>query len=271
MIAPQFLDQLKQRTSVFMMNAQSTPLAVIVLAAGKGTRMKSELAKVLTPMAGKPMVHHVLEAAGTDTRKVVIVGHQADAVKNSINTKFNGVEFAHQHEQLGTGHAVQQAESTLQGFEGDAIILSGDVPLVTPTLIKALLKGHGTNAVTVATTTVENPFGLGRIVRDAAGNFKKITEQKDASEDEQKITEINTGIYMVKLPLAFDLLKKVKNNNASGEYYLPDIIALALDAGFDVGTCHVDDGMALLGVNTPEQLALAESIYNERNKISKGA
>ena len=246
-------------------------LAIIVMAAGKGTRMKSDLAKVLTPLCGTPMVHHVLTAAGKDTKKVVIVGHQADAVKTSINSSFNDVEFALQAEQLGTGHAVQQAEQALKGFAGDAIILSGDVPLVTPALIQNLRKAHGGNAVTVATTTIENPTGLGRIVRDADGNFAKITEQKDATEDEQKITEINTGIYMVKLPLAFDLLSQVKNNNASGEFYLTDIIQLALKSGHNVGTCHVDDGMALLGVNTPEQLAVAEGIYQQRQQLAKGA
>lgn len=253
------------------MTAQNTPLAIIVMAAGKGTRMKSDLAKVLTPLSGTPMVHHVLTAAGTDTKKVVIIGHQADTVRSSIDSAFDGVDYALQTEQLGTGHAVQQAEKALQGFEGNAIILSGDVPLVTPDLINALLKSHGENAVTVVSTTIDNPTGLGRIVRDDAGNFLKITEQKDATEAEQKITEINTGIYMVKLPLAFELLSQVQNNNASGEFYLTDIIALALKAGKNVGTCHVNDGMALLGVNTPEQLAVAEGIYNQRQLTAKGA
>lgn len=253
------------------MTAQNMPLAIIVMAAGKGTRMKSDLAKVLTPLSGTPMVHHVLDAAGTDTKKVVIIGHQADAVRQSIDSAFDGVEYALQTEQLGTGHAVQQAEAALKGFEGNAIILSGDVPLVTPQLINALLNTHGSNAVTVVTTTLQDPTGLGRIVRDEKGDFTKITEQKDATPDEQKITEINTGIYMVKLPLAFELLAQVQNHNASGEFYLTDIIALALKAGKTVGTCHVDDGMALLGVNTPEQLALAESIYQQRQLRAKGA
>jgi len=138
------------------------------------------------------------------------------------------------------------------------------VPLVTADLIEKLRQAHGANAVTVVTTPLADPTGLGRIVRDAAGNFKKITEQKDASAAEQKITEINTGIYMVKLPLVFELLRKVQNNNASGEFYLTDIVALALKIGQPVGTCPVDDGLALLGVNTPEQLAVAEKIYNAR-------
>lgn len=257
------------------MTAQNAPLAIIVLAAGKGTRMNSDLPKVLTPLGGKPMVHHVLDAAGNEAKKVIIIGHKADDVKTSINAAFSGVDYALQAEQLGTGHAVQQAEKALAGFKGNAIILSGDVPLVTPALIAQLRKTHGSNAVTVVTTTLEDPTGLGRIIRDGAGNFKKITEQKDATEAEQKITEINTGIYMVKLPMAFELLRKVQNHNASGEFYLTDIIALTLDAGQTVSTCHVDDGLALLGVNTPEQLQLAERIYNERAhtplKTAKGA
>lgn len=245
------------------MASQKTPLAIIVLAAGKGTRMQSDLPKVLTPLAGKPLVHHVLEAAGDVAKKVVIIGHKAADVQASIDAAFQGVSYALQAEQLGTGHAVQQAENTLAGFVGDAIILSGDVPLVTPRLIEKLRQAHGQNAVTVVTTALADPTGLGRIVRNKAGHFQKITEQKDATELEKKITEINTGIYMVKLPLAFQLLRKVQNNNASGEFYLTDIIALALKEGAAVGTCSVDDGLALLGINTPEQLSIAEGLYKK--------
>ncbi len=255
------------------MNTSNHPTAVIVLAGGKGRRMESDLAKVLHPLADTPMVHHVLEAAKGLEPIVMIVGHQADAVKSNVAATFPGVKFAYQAEQLGTGHAVQQTEQALKGFVGDVIILSGDVPLVTPHLVRNLQTQHisKNEAITVLTTTLDDATGLGRIIRDKNGNFKKIIEHRDASETQRQIHEINTGIYMVKAPLIFELLKDVSNDNASGEFYLTDIIALASDRGLAVNTLHVDDGLALLGVNSPSQLKEAEAIYQQRCLVKKEA
>lgn len=245
--------------------------AAIVLAAGKGTRMQSDLPKVLHEVGGLSMIGHTLKAADGTAKTIAIVGHGREAVEEEILKRFPTTICVAQKEQLGTGHAVLQARDALQGFSGDVAVLNGDVPLITTDLLKDLFSTHqrAGNTVTVLTTTVPDPTGLGRIIRDGAGNFKAITEHKDASEKQREIDEINTGIYIVRAPEVFSLLEKTSNQNASGEFYLTDIVSLALESGGKVGTHKTDDGLALLGVNTPAQLAEAERIFQQRARKKK--
>ncbi|MBI1364060.1 MAG: UDP-N-acetylglucosamine diphosphorylase/glucosamine-1-phosphate N-acetyltransferase [Proteobacteria bacterium] len=250
-------------------SASNEQFAVAIMAGGKGTRMKSDMPKVLHPVAGKPMLGHVLDAAAelAPTHTVVIVGHGADKVREFISAYSSDVQAAEQTQQLGTGHAVLQTEDALKGFEGHLLILSGDVPLVTPDLLFTLTEKHleKDNAVTVVTTTADDPTGLGRI-RRKGNQFVGIVEHKDATDEERMIDEINTGIYAVAAPLIYDLLRKTGNNNAQGEYYLTDIVTLALQDGLKVGTCKVDDGEALLGVNSRAQLATTEHLFQQRKR-----
>ena len=252
------------------MNLKDT--AAIILAAGKGTRMLSDKPKVLHEVGGLSMIGHVLAAAAGVGKTTAVVGHGRDEVAAEITRLNPETTTVEQTEQLGTGHAVQQAEEALQGFKGDVAVLNGDVPLITPALLEALFTEHNTqgNTVTVLTTTLPDPTGLGRIVRsDDDGSFQSIIEHKDASAAQRNIGEINTGIYLLKAPAVFELLRQVNNRNAKGEFYLTDIVRLARQKGDKVGTCHTDEGLALLGVNTPQQLAEAERIFQERQRRKK--
>jgi len=248
-------------------------LAVIVLAAGKGTRMKSELPKVLHPMAGMPMLGHVLHAARSlnPQKTVVITGYGADQVEAYCQQNFPEATFARQEHQLGTGHAVMQAEAALASFTGTVIIMYGDVPLLTATTLHDILHTHTQchSAVTIGTAIAPDPTGLGRIIRNAQNQFQAIVEHKDATEAQRTITEINTGIYAASAPALFRLLKKVTNANSQAEYYLTDVPALAIAEGSPVAihTCtqNVSD---LTGVNSPEQLAAAETAYQARKSAA---
>lgn len=234
--------------------------AVIILAAGKGTRMKSEKAKVLHEVGGVPMLSYVLDAAkGTGADKtVVIIGHQADKVMDLFAGK--DLTFAEQKEQLGTGHAVMQAEKALKGFRGDVLILSGDVPLITKETLNGLLKNHSDQkaTLTVLTTEPENPHGYGRIITDSRGAVKKIVEQKDATEKEKGVREINTGIYCVDSSFLFKALKEIKPQNAQKEYYLTDIVGIAVKEKEPVFTSKTRDFEEVMGINSRIDLAEAE-------------
>lgn len=234
--------------------------AVIILAAGKGTRMKSEKAKVLHEIAGVPMLSYVLDAAketGAD-KTVVVVGHQADKVMERFDGK--DLIFAEQKEQLGTGHAVMQAEKALKGFKGDVLILSGDVPLITSETIKGLMKVHRDEkaTLTILTAEPETPHGYGRIIKDSRGNVKKIVEQKDATEKEKEVREINTGIYCVDSPFLFKALKGIKPQNVQKEFYLTDIVAIAVKGKEAVSTSKVREFEEVMGINSRIELAEAE-------------
>ena len=205
-------------------------LSTIILAAGKGTRMKSEKAKVLHELFFAPMIHHVLNAlTGLDRAKdVVIVGHQRDKVMASLEN-FD-VEFSVQEEQLGTGHAVLAAENHLAG-SGDAImILCGDTPLIQTETLQAMYAHHqkSNTPLTVMTTHLTNPTNYGRIISDESGNVLSIVEEKDATDEEREITEINAGIYCADESFLFSALKEVGTNNSQGEVYLTDIVAIAV-------------------------------------------
>ena len=261
MIMSQFLI----RDDVIMTKPNS---AAIILAAGKGARMLSDKPKVLHNVGGLSMIGHLINATKNIKKTIVIVGHGREDVEAEITRLHANISTVPQTQQLGTGHAVLQAEQILQGFEGDVAILNGDVPLLTPELLDVLMAEHTTqqNTVTVLTTHVPDPTGLGRILRGRNGAFQSIVEHKDATTEQRLIQEINTGIYLVKTPALFELLHKVTNKNASGEFYLTDIIALANANNDKVNTYHTEDGLALLGVNTPAQLAEAEAIFQLRQR-----
>jgi UDP-N-acetylglucosamine diphosphorylase/glucosamine-1-phosphate N-acetyltransferase len=239
----------------------------LILAAGKGTRMKSDLAKVLHVLEGKPLLHYSLQSAqlaGAE-KIVVIVGYQADKVRAGFS--HSGGIFVEQKPQLGTGHAVLQAKEALAGYSGKTVILCGDVPLLKPSTIKSLIENHIATgaAITVLTTIPPDPRGYGRIIKDAAGNIAKIVEQRDATATEAQIGEINTGIYCADTPLLFDALGKVKNNNDQKEYYLTDIVEIACREGRIVKPHMATDYVEVMGINTPDELSRA-GLYLQKNR-----
>lgn len=238
--------------------------SLVVLAAGFGKRMKSEKSKVVFKVCGKEMINRVIDEAkkaGVENT-CVIVGHQAEMVKNAVG---DGAEFALQAEQLGTGHAVMQAKDFIEKSE-NVIILSGDTPLITSDTLKSLMDTHEekSNSCTVLTAKVDNPFGYGRIVRDETGDVLKIVEQKDANDEEAKISEINSGMYCFNAKKLLSSLDKLTNNNAQGEYYLTDTLSIMKNEGLKVGAFTAGDALEISGVNDRVQLAEAEKIMRKR-------
>jgi UDP-N-acetylglucosamine diphosphorylase/glucosamine-1-phosphate N-acetyltransferase len=232
----------------------------LILAAGKGTRMKSDLAKVLHVLNGKPLLHYSLAAAkeaGAE-KIVVIIGHQADKIRDDFSG--SGCIFVEQKPQLGTGHAVLQAKDVLAGYQGKTVILCGDVPLLKASTIKLLIDNHlaAKGVVSVLTTIPPSAQGYGRIVKDDKGNVLKIVEHKDATEGEKKIGEINTGIYCVDTKFLFSALGKITNDNKQKEYYLTDIVEIACREGQKVKSFIASDYIEVMGINTVEELSRAE-------------
>ncbi len=235
----------------------TAPIAV-VLAAGKSTRMKSETPKVLHSVCGRMMIDYVLDAtraAGTE-RIVVVVGHKADMVRDALSGH-SDVVFAEQTEQNGTGHAVMMCESELTGHDGSVLILAGDTPLLQGSSLKALLdhQQETSAASVIGTADTVNNDGLGRVVRNSGGEFVCIREQKDASPDELKITEINTGCYAFSTPLLLESLRKLKPDNAQAEYYLTDCPRILMDEGHHVAASCSLTIQEAIGVNNRIQLA----------------
>lgn len=241
-------------------------LRVIILAAGKGTRMKSEQAKVLHPVCGKPMLFYsILLARNVGAEEIiVVVGHQAEVVRE--NFRDEDLIFAEQRQQRGTGHAVLQARPHLEAFTGRILILCGDVPLLTVETVRQLLKHHEEEkaVITILTTELDNPFGYGRIVKTPAGEVLRIVEERDASVEEKQIKEINSGIYCVESPFLLEAVGEIKNDNAQGEYYLTDIIEIACRRGLPVRALLGKDAGEMMGINTPEDLQRAEDRMAER-------
>ncbi|GKV70384.1 bifunctional protein GlmU [Sporosarcina sp. NCCP-2716] len=237
----------------------------IVLAAGQGTRMKSKLYKVLHPVCGKPMVEHVIDhvrGIGAD-RVVTVVGHGAEQVEETLGAKS---EYVLQAEQLGTAHAVQQAEQLLGNLDGTTLVICGDTPLIRSETMEALVRNHrelGAKA-TILTAIAEDPAGYGRIIRGERGEVLRNVEQKDASPEEQAIREINTGTYCFDNRALFDALKKVKNDNAQGEYYLPDVVGILQSEGALIGAYACADFSETLGVNDRVVLSQAEAVMRRR-------
>lgn len=240
-------------------------LHAIVLAAGKGTRMKSAMAKVLHQVLFVPMIHHVMDSlAELGTSTMVVTGHQADKVEEAL-AAYNTV-FVRQEKQLGTGHAVLTTERLLAGKTGTLIILCGDTPLIRPQTLQEMLALHaaGANALTVMTTILDDPTNYGRIVSTASGEVVKIIEEKDASVEERLIKEVNAGIYCVDLEILFPALKEVGANNAQGELYLTDIVEIVRNSGSKVGKFVCPDYRETIGVNSRLELAEANKIMQER-------
>lgn len=239
----------------------------IVLAAGKGTRMKSKLYKVLHKVCDRTMVELVLDSIENLNMQEVItvVGHGAEQVKNVLN---NRSKFVLQAEQLGTAHAVKMAREELAGKKGTTIVMYGDTPLITSETVDAMLSHHeNSNAqATVLTAYAEDPYAYGRIIRDENGNLVKIVEEKDATLEEKKIKEINSGIYCFDNELLFEILEEIKNDNNQGEYYLPDAIYLIREKGLKIETYLCENFDETFGVNDRVALSYAENIM--RNRIN---
>ena len=239
----------------------------IILAAGKGTRMKSSLPKVLHKVCGIPMLEHVIEAAkgAGSEREIVIIGSGADEVEKTIS----GVEFALQAEQLGTGHAVMMAKDKLQDVEGTVMILCVDTPLVTADLLEQFIESHEETkaAATVLTAMMPDPTGYGRIVRNQSGTVDKIVEHKDATEEELQIREVNSGMYCFDIKTLFKALDNVTNDNAQGEYYLTDVLEIIRAQGLMINAFVTNAFTQILGINSRYQLATAERILRQRKNI----
>ncbi len=241
-------------------------VVALVLAAGQGTRMKSDLAKVLHPMAGRPLLAHVLDALdalGLD-RVLVVVGHQRERVMELFADR--GLEWVIQAEQRGTGHAVMMAAPALAGFAGTLLVVCGDTPLLGAPTLEALLAQHAGSgaAVTVLSMRLPEPRGYGRIVRDAAGALSAIVEERDTTPAQRALDEVNSGNYAFDYPALAGVLSSLGSHNAQREYYLTDTVGLLRARGRGTEARCAPDYRELLGVNTPEQLAEAERIYLAR-------
>ena len=237
----------------------------VILAAGMGTRMKSKMPKVLHTVCGKPLSKWVIDAskaAGAD-KVCAVVGHKAETVKDVLG---DVCEFALQAEQKGTGHAVMQAIDVIKNSKGEVVILNGDTPLITAETINKAIEYHknNDNQATVITAILDDATGYGRIVRDNDGSVLKIVEQKDASEEEKKINEVNSGMYVFDAQSLVYALDKITPNNAQGEYYLTDTLEILLSAGKKIGGYAISDNDEIRGINDRVQLNEAEKIMQKR-------
>ncbi|MBX3412350.1 MAG: NTP transferase domain-containing protein [Pirellulales bacterium] len=239
----------------------------VVMAAGKGTRMKSELPKVLIPVLGRPMVRYVVDAlrAGGIERIVVIVGYRGELVRQELQNE-PGVEFAEQREQLGTGHAVMMSREALAQHQGPVLVVAGDSPMLQRDSVARLMAEyeHGHPACILGTGYKSDPRGLGRIVRDERRQFLRIVEERDASEAERAITEVNLSCYVFDGRELFGALDQLKPQNAQGEYYLTDCPGLLLAAGKEVRALDVLKPVESLSINTPDELAVVEAALREQ-------
>lgn len=254
-------------------NNEYRTLDVLILAAGLGTRMRSNLAKVLHRLDGRPLINHVCRTAtALAPRKIyVVIGHQGEDVKFAVLEEIDNehAEFAWQREQLGTGHAVNSARSFLENEDSTLLVLSGDVPMIRAETLAALVQKNHTHrgkgaACTILTVNLSDPMGYGRIVRDTEGLFDKIVEQKDATEEQRQIREINSGIYCFNTKKLFAALSKVSNENAQGEYYLTDVPALLRADGEDIAIYRHQDAHEIEGINNRAQLADMERTLHRR-------
>ncbi len=245
-----------------------TQCASLILAAGKGTRMKSDLAKVLHPLGGRAMIHWVLdsaEAAGLSPN-ILVIGHQAEQVQEELSER--KVLFALQLEQLGTGHAVIMARDEIEKLQGDLLVLSGDVPLIRPETLKELLDLHRQReaAATVLSAVLEDPTGYGRVLRNVEGDMEAIREHRDASEAERAVVEINSGIYVFRIPDLLEALELLRDDNDQGEYYLTDTLEILKSLGRRVAAQICPDAQEIGGINDTAQLGAAEKVLDERKR-----
>ena len=249
------------------MSAPLPSLAVVVLAAGKGTRMHSTLAKVLHPLAGCPLIAHVLTSVQplAPQHIIAVVGHQADAVRR-VSERFDACSVV-QEPQLGTGHAVAQATTLLQDFEGDVLVLCGDVPLLRTSTLRGMLAEHRGReaALTMLTTRLDDPTGYGRILRDGQGAVTGVVEELDATAPQKDLREINSGVYCLRTSFLFGALPRVGRHNAQGEQYLTDVVGLAAGEGLCIADLATEPD-EIRGVNTPADLAFLETVLRHRRE-----
>ena len=236
-------------------------LVAVVLAAGEGKRMKSKHSKLTHKILGKTLIEWVYSAAISSEIDacIMVVGHKADEVKACMGDK---VKYVTQEQQLGTGHAVMQAEAYLKKRNGHVIVMCGDMPLISSETISNAFEKHTrqNNTVTIITADFENPTGYGRIIKDQNSRVVKIVEHKDASEDERQIREINSGLYFFEIKLLLDSLEKINNNNSQGEFYLTDTIEILIGRGKKVDTYKIENNYEIIGINDRVQLSNAETI-----------
>ena len=247
--------------------AADMPLAVIILAAGQGRRMRSNLPKVLQPLAGRPLLSHVIDTARELSPAAihVVYGHGGDAVRERLSTA--PVQWVLQADQLGTGHAVLQAAPQLHPDQR-VLILYGDVPLLTPATLRQLLEGCGPDSLALLTVEMDDPSGYGRIIRDTRGRVRRIVEEEDASPRERAVRECNTGVMAVPARHLVSWLRQLRSHNAQGEYYLTDVIAAAVKDGVAISTLIVQSEDEVQGVNDKVQLSMAEATYRLRQAVA---
>lgn len=244
-------------------------VAAIILAAGKGKRMKSDLPKVLHKVLGRPMVEYLLDTVIplSFNRIVLVVGHQAELVKRTLGKYRGQIDFVLQEKQLGTGHAVLVSEPAMKGFPGDILVMLGDVPFLSVATIQRLVAVHRQEkaAGTVLSAILPDPTGYGRIIRVGTSNrIERIVEDRDASEQEKKIKEINTGMFCFDSRLIFIALSEITADNSQREYYLTDVMEILRRQGHTTAVCLTDDSNEALGINSAEQLADLENRLAKR-------
>jgi UDP-N-acetylglucosamine diphosphorylase/glucosamine-1-phosphate N-acetyltransferase len=247
------------------------PLAAVIMAAGKGTRMKdSSKAKVMFEVLGKPMVHYVVDLANmlNASRVIVIAGYQRDTVIQYLQNSHPNVEIVVQAEQLGTGHAIMQTKATLEDFIGDVVVLSGDVPLLTAGSMQKLIDHHHQTeaSATILTADFADPTGYGRIIRNSDGSVKRIVEHKDATEEERKVKEINSGIYVFSRQKLFTALQHITPQNVQNEYYLTDVFEHFWTQHWKVSALKTTQVEEIMGVNTLQQLEEVKQVLLSRKQ-----
>ncbi len=247
------------------MVSSSKPVTAVILAAGKGVRMKSRLPKVLHKLMGRPIVSYVIEASqkAKANKILLVVGHQADLVKSTIGPDF---EYVEQTRQLGTGHALMMAAEKLAGFKGDLLVLAGDTPFLTGPILRKLIQHHQSThaAATLMTAVMDPPPAYGRIIRDASGHLIRIVEERDASPEEKKITEVNTSHYCFQAGKVLPLLSELNTQNDQGEYYLTDIIQILAQQDDKVETITTKDPNVLIGINSRAHLIECHQLYRKQ-------
>lgn len=246
-------------------------LATVIMAAGKGTRMKnSEKAKVMFEVCEIPMIEHVVRLAYDvkSSRVVVIVGFKRESVVDHVSKVAPGVEYAVQEPQLGTGHAIMQTEHLLSEYDGDVLVLSGDVPLLQESTIDSLIAHHHASGAvaTILTADVDDPTGYGRVVRNGNGYVESIVEHRDASPEQLLVREINSGIYIFNSKLLYDALHHITSHNAQNEYYLTDVFGYFWKHTMSVSALKAQDHNEIRGINTIDQLSEAESVLTSRGQ-----
>jgi bifunctional UDP-N-acetylglucosamine pyrophosphorylase / glucosamine-1-phosphate N-acetyltransferase len=240
-------------------------LSALILAAGEGTRMKSNIAKVLHKVCGKAMIRYVLETvqAVAPDRIVAVIGHQADLVRRELEGE--RIDFVLQKERLGTGHAARMAEPLFRGYDGTIVVLNGDTPLLRPRTLEKFIRFHREerSSATVLSAAIEDPSGYGRIVRDSEGKFLRIVEHKDATDDIRSVREINSGLFCFQSIHLFPALAQVERRNVQGEYYITDVMEILRREGKLVAVYLCDQREEVLGINTVAQLEAAEGLMRQ--------